>query len=243
MSRLIDLTGQRFGALTVLGRAKCEEGHGAWLCRCDCGNEKVVRTYDLRHGRVKSCGCMRYTGRKRTELTGQRFGRLTALYPTERRDQKGSIYWRCRCDCGRETEVTENGLVHGNNKSCGCLKEEIQKQISSQLHMVDGTCVEMLEKRKYRSDNTSGFRGVYHTKNGNYRVSIGFKGKRYSVGTFKDYEEAVKARVDAEELIHEGFVKAYRKWQEKAEDPDWAQENPFVYEVEKVNGTFTVVTV
>ena len=139
--------------------------------------------------------------------------------------------------------MTENGLVHGNNKSCGCLKEEIQKQISSQLHMVDGTCVEMLEKRKYRSDNTSGFRGVYHTKNGNYRVSIGFKGKRYSVGTFKDYEEAVKARVDAEELIHEGFVKAYRKWQEKAEDPDWAQENPFVYEVEKVNGTFTVVTV
>ena len=114
-------------------------------------------------------------GRNLTDLTGRRFGRLVAQYPTARRDRKGSVYWHCTCDCGKEAEVTENGLVHGNNRSCGCLKRENQKRVVDQLHMVDGTCLEWLEKRKSRSDNTSGFRGIYCLKNGRYRVGIGFK--------------------------------------------------------------------
>ena len=67
--------------------------------------------------------------------------------------------------------------------------------------MVDGTCVEMLEKRKHRSDNTSGFRGVYQLRNGKYRATIGFKGKRFYIGTFVDYQDAVQARQEAESTI------------------------------------------
>lgn len=49
-------------------------------------------------------------------------------------------------------------------------------------------------KRKKRRDNESGFRGVFRLKNSNrYRVDIGFKGKRYYVGLFDDYDEAVQA--------------------------------------------------
>ena len=77
------------------------------------------------------------------------------------------MFWHCRCDCGNEVDVTEDGLLHGNYRSCGCLRQEIWKELPGQLHMVDGTCVEMLEKRKHRSDNTSGFRGVYQLRNGN----------------------------------------------------------------------------
>ena len=80
-------------------------------------------------------------GRSLTDLTGRRFGRLVALYPTKERDRKGSVYWHCVCDCGKEAEVTENGLVHGNNRSCGCLKRENQKRVVDQLHMVDETCL------------------------------------------------------------------------------------------------------
>ena len=142
------------------------------------------------------------------DLKGQRFGRLTALCPTERRDSRGSVYWLCICDCGNITEVTEAGLVHGNYKSCGCLKSENQKRLSGQLHLVDGTCVELLGDRKPRKDNKSGFRGVYLMKGQRYRVDIGFKKKRFYVGMFDTFEEAVQARLEAEKMIYEGFFES-----------------------------------
>lgn len=107
--------------------------------------------------------------------------------------------------------------------------------------MVDGTCVEMLEKRKYRRDNRSGFRGVYQLKNRKYRVDIGFKGRRFYIGCFENYEEAVQARLKAEEMIHGGFLEAYHAWQEKAEkDPAWAEKHPLVFEVDKDENGFRV---
>lgn len=221
-----DLTGKIFGHLTVIERTENRKGRTCWLCRCECGNLKAVTAHDLKAGKVKSCGCGNFAGNRiRIDLSGKRFGRLTALFPTEKRDRKGSVYWHCRCDCGNETDVTESGLVHGNYRSCGCLKSENQKNISKQLHMVDGTCVEMLEKRKYRRDNTSGFRGVYQLKNRKYRVDIGFKGKRFYIGCFEDYDDAVRARLEAEKMIHGGFLTAYHDWQEKEKkDPLWGKE-------------------
>ena len=59
MPKKIDLTGQRFGRLLVLyecGRSK--DGCVLWKCRCDCGNECVVRSDVLRNQRTQSCGCL-----------------------------------------------------------------------------------------------------------------------------------------------------------------------------------------
>lgn len=57
-----DLTGQRFGRLTVL-KLDSQKTNGKrsryyWLCQCDCGNTHIVRTDGLTGGRVKSCGCL-----------------------------------------------------------------------------------------------------------------------------------------------------------------------------------------
>lgn len=52
-----DLTGQRFGRLTVTGRAPNRARHIYWLCRCDCGNEVTVRADGLTRGATTSCGC------------------------------------------------------------------------------------------------------------------------------------------------------------------------------------------
>ena len=58
MGKLVDLTGQRFGRLEVLGFAgKAKNGHSRWLCKCDCGNEATVSYEALRRGDTKSCGC------------------------------------------------------------------------------------------------------------------------------------------------------------------------------------------
>lgn len=53
----INLTGKRFGRLTVLEWVPSERGDAHWLCRCDCGTEKVVNGKSLRDGHSKSCGC------------------------------------------------------------------------------------------------------------------------------------------------------------------------------------------
>lgn len=56
---LIDITGKRFGRYVVLRFAgKNKHNQSTWLCRCDCGREKVVQGLALKSGRTKSCGCL-----------------------------------------------------------------------------------------------------------------------------------------------------------------------------------------
>jgi hypothetical protein len=58
MGRFIDLTGKRFGKLTVIKiDSKDKFRHLRWLCKCDCGNETVVLSDNLKRNHTKSCGC------------------------------------------------------------------------------------------------------------------------------------------------------------------------------------------
>lgn len=119
MPRSIDLTGQRFGHLLVLGVAEGERINGglAWRCRCDCGTKKTFSSSELRRGRAWSCGC----GMPRSDnLAGQRFGRLVAIEAVEGERIHGSLAWRCRCDCGTEKVLSSDTLRSGKTQSCGC---------------------------------------------------------------------------------------------------------------------------
>lgn len=53
-----DLSNKKFGRLTVISRTKSKNKRARWICKCDCGNEKVVYSTDLIKGAVKSCGCL-----------------------------------------------------------------------------------------------------------------------------------------------------------------------------------------
>lgn len=92
-----------------------------WLCRCNCGNETIVSSNNLRRGLTKSCGCLRKE-RVRIEI-GQVFNRLTVIAPAD-----GGVKWRCRCSCGNETIVSAYSLKRGATKSCGCLNKERAKE-------------------------------------------------------------------------------------------------------------------
>lgn len=59
MGRFEDLTGQKFGRLTVIGRAENKGSQTYWKCKCDCGNECTVNAYCLKKGFTKSCCCFR----------------------------------------------------------------------------------------------------------------------------------------------------------------------------------------
>lgn len=124
MGVFVDLTGQRFGKLTVLGRSdkKWKDGKLRWLCRCDCGNERLVAGTHLATGHTTSCGCVKYTRR----IEGERFGRLTVL----RLERVGNRHmWLCQCDCGNLKHIPTALLHHrvGSVKSCGCLRKEMNE--------------------------------------------------------------------------------------------------------------------
>lgn len=204
-----DLTGKRFGRLTALRRLDKKIGTCyAWLCQCDCGKLTEVSTNALLKGGTKSCGCgKKEVLHKRAEnITAQRFGRLVALEPTKERSS-GSVVWKCQCDCGRETTVSYNCLVSGNTKSCGCLPKEHESP-TIYMHYIDGTCVEALERKGLRSDNTSGYTGVMAHR-GKWKAQITFKGKTYQLGTYTKIEDAAAARKKAEEEIFGEFLDWY----------------------------------
>lgn len=145
--------------------------------------------------------------RQKLDLTGQRYGRLTVIAPAPHVGRRTA--WRCRCDCGRETVVTSGHLRSGHTSSCGCmgLKSASAGSGLSGLTYVDGTGVEMLRAKTVRKNNTSGVPGVdWLSRKQLWRATICFKGKRYYLGGYHRFEDAVKARREAEEQLHDSFV-------------------------------------
>jgi len=64
MGKIVELQGQIFGRLTVLKKtdARSKLGRVKWLCKCECGNEKLVGSKELINGDTNSCGCLKLEG-------------------------------------------------------------------------------------------------------------------------------------------------------------------------------------
>lgn len=129
LGKKIDLTGQRFGKITVLSESPERKNKKIyWLCKCDCGVEKLISGSDLRSGKTVSCGCNK-TEKIKSNLLGKKFGRLTVIEETGERKNR-QVIWKCLCDCGNIIFVRANNLKQGLTTSCGCYKREITKQVS-----------------------------------------------------------------------------------------------------------------
>lgn len=105
MSKLIDITNQRFGSLVALEYV----GNQSWLCQCDCGKQKVIRAHSLRSGLTKSCGECNLI----PILIGQHFGEWEVI------EYSGNGYYKCKCSCGVIKDVQGKYLRSGTSKSCG----------------------------------------------------------------------------------------------------------------------------
>jgi hypothetical protein len=129
-----DLTGQKFGRLTVLylSKNKTTSRGRKWICECECGTIKEVSQQSLKNGSIVSCGCYnREQLIKKTlkDLTGQKFGRWTVIKRAEKPShiQSSGAWWLCECGCEKHTKriVKGQALTSGKSKSCGCLHKEI----------------------------------------------------------------------------------------------------------------------
>lgn len=220
MSKAIDLTGQRFGKLLVVGRApngRSPSGESIvrWWCLCDCQADKenpdlVIKIgTQLRAGHGWSCGCDVQEKRSKSltqNLVGQKFGRLTVLEYAGtkiygKKSKSSNALWKCVCDCQlrkpqEEWEycyLTTNELTSGNTQSCGCYGRE--------------KLIETLHARKTQN--------VYEHKNGFY---IGYtkKGQEFYVDEqdfelIKDYKWFIDANgYVTSHLADDSFVLMHR---------------------------------
>ena len=162
----IDITGQKFGRLTVLRMINKPEdakdvGTGAWCeCECECGTIIQVKANWLKTKGVQSCGCLHretsaQNGRSSAiDLTNMRFGRLVALYPTEERVRSGSVVWHCVCDCGEEKDIASTDLVQDKTHSCGKCGYQAEMSSKDLLGQVFGRLT-VIEKTDNRSSSGS----------------------------------------------------------------------------------------
>lgn len=146
-----DLTGKRFGKLTVLyiDEDRSKNGKVYWYCRCDCESDpKSIRSTALTRKKngTKSCGCARNSedaklkaiatrNKYPQDITGLKFGRLTVIKQTEmvskRQSDNGAKLWECRCDCGKTCYYSRYSLITPNGvRSCGCLYYDTRSEIS-----------------------------------------------------------------------------------------------------------------
>lgn len=223
MGSFKDLTGQKFGRLTVLEKTEQrKQGSVVWKCKCECGNITYVCANKLKQGHSTSCGC--YARKKLIErnkpkdLTSMKFGKLTALETTNKRDST-FVVWKCKCDCGNITYVNSNNLQRGTTKSCGCLNSyNASKNAPKNLekfkneNYVDGTRLDIINSTSINKNNKSGYKGVSLRKKDNkYIARIEFQGKRYFLGSYDTKEDAAKARKEAEKKLYTDFLEVHKK--------------------------------
>ena len=126
-----NLYGQVFGRLMVVDW----EGNGKWRCRCECGNEVLVQTDNLKSGNTKSCGCLQRDRASEVSYKsriGEVYGKLTVIERVEN-NRFGHVCYRCKCECGGETIVDVANLRNGNTNSCGCIKSKGEMVINNWL--------------------------------------------------------------------------------------------------------------
>lgn len=224
----LDITGQRWGRLTAVRLVRYEDIEGAgkrraiWLFRCDCGTEKEIPATQVKHSRTRSCGCLaneHITNLRKGDITGQVFGRLTAIRPTEERDSNGSVVWELSCECGNTTYKTINTLKTGKVLSCGCKYRATRSEtVKYRKDIVTGTSVSnIVVSKRVRSNNTSGHTGVgLNRKTGMWEAYIDFRKKHYRLGSFRKIDDAVRARREAEARLHDPVILEY--WDTLTED-------------------------
>lgn len=119
-SNLIDIAGNRYGDLVVLGYRGVKNRVTKWECLCDCGNSILVNGSDLKRYHTTSCGCSK-KGLGIVDISGNKYGMITVLKFYERKNNM--TFWECECECGTKKIINGNSLKSGDTTSCGCLNE------------------------------------------------------------------------------------------------------------------------
>lgn len=228
MSRMIDLTGNVYGRLTVLqrdseGESNYKDKSSRWLCQCTCGKVKSVSSPKLRSGNTSSCGCLNSQLVKERSKKYNSYN-LTGEFGVGYTSSGIEFYF----DLEDYEKIKEHCWYKNNNDyivahidgKTALLHRFVMEPKEHELvdHVYGrkfdnrkselrfATKAQNCQNSKTRSDNTSGRTGVrMDEQSGKWMYSIHFNNNREVVRGFETFEEASKARELAEDKYHKEF--------------------------------------
>lgn len=224
MGKVKDLTGQKFGRLTVKCRGpNNKSGNAQWWCECECGNSelKLVVGTRLTNGETKSCGCLQkeiasitHSRPNTYDLSGEygigytsqpdSYGRCEFYFDLEDYDKIKGYTWSFSNDYLRDTKdrsVSMHQIILPVQS--GYVPEHIHgaksKNDNRKENLRAATQSQNLMNTATRKDNTSGVKGVRWRKDTNkWTAFIWVEKKCVSLGCFNNFDDAVDARKRAE---------------------------------------------
>ena len=145
LGRARNLQGQKFGRLTPLYRTYNTKSNDVqWVCKCDCGKEKIITTNNLVSGHTQSCGCLQNEQRKiNARKGGQKGGKANkgkyiineinnqydnwlVISMSDKVASNGAKFWLCQCqDCGYEIEILGSNLRLNRYPKCPACTDKL----------------------------------------------------------------------------------------------------------------------
>lgn len=227
--KLRDLSGQKFGRLEVLKKVgKDKSGISLYLCRCECGVEKIICSSNLLNQTTKSCGCY---NKERTREVNKKYNNWTLNMNKNiavGTDSKGNEFiidiedWQ-KCKDNYWMVSPDKYVITLNNKKIlrlhrylmNCPKDMVVDHINGDT---TNNCKSNLRvctqqqnalNHTVRCDCISGHTGVYWRDNLNkWEVYITYNKNSIYLGSYKDKDEAIKARKKAESELFGEFKRS-----------------------------------
>ena len=221
MSKIVDLTGQRFGKLVVIGRAddyvyKNGKHRTRWICQCDCGNITIVAQDKLKSGHTKSCGCLSRETASRNhkkyndydlygdygvgyDCNGKKF-----YFDLDDYDKIKDYRWYIDIYgyvvCQHEQLRFHRLVMNVTDPNLHIDHINHITYDNRKCNLRKATVSENAFNKTTPMINTSGYKGVTWDKNrGKWVAQLHLHGKHYYLGRYDTLEDAVKARRQAEE--------------------------------------------
>jgi len=228
VGKFVDLTGKKFGKLTVVERADeyvspSGQRHIRWLCKCDCGNNVIVKGNSLKSDNTKSCGCLSSeTIAKRNmdickryntyDLTGEYGIGYTSkgeefYFDLEDYDKikdycwyydkEGYVVSHCSGTRSHRKGIKMHRILFPDSEKVDHIKHINHDNRKSELRPVTSSQNGM--NKSLLSNNTSGITGVSYSRTENRWIAhIGINNEKYKK-RFINFEDAVKQRKEWEE--------------------------------------------
>ena len=221
--KFIDLTGQKFGRLTVVERVEDYKFKGVyWLCECECGNTKIVQGKNLKSGNTQSCGCFRMEeshNRRVKENTYEFYDEYVIgkdvcynqsfIIDIDDYEKIKDITWT-RDDKGYVRSTRINGgislqrFIMDCSKGDGCVVDHIDGDINNN-RKYNLRCTDKSFNGLNRDPSSYGKLGVLgvRKRDNRYEARIKVKGNEIFIGSYRTLQEAENARIQYEKKLEE----------------------------------------
>lgn len=230
-----DLTGKQYGLLKVIGKSEYKDKYGRtlWKCICECKNEKLATTGDLKGDKIKSCGCLKIKTMSEIGKTNRKYNTydLSRKYGIGYTSEGNKFYFdledynKIKDYCWSKHTDNEGYIITTINNDDKINVILMHRLITDfKWDVVDHKNRKKNDNRKenlreantsknqmnsdIQSNNTSGIIGVtWYKKYNKWLARINSESnKRINLGYYVNFDDAIIARLKAEKEYYKEFA-------------------------------------